>query len=294
MKERSYLAKWRNPKAEQRYRERDAALWQRDLTQTPPQAIDVPTSFGPTRAYRWPGDGPQLIFLHGMGDTSIRWVPYAEQLKGNDIYAIDIMGDVGASDPAVGFTSAADYPEWLDQAITGLGLANPTMVGESLGGYLTLSYAMNRPVASAIAFDPVGVVKLRHVRLMAMGISGLLVSVTPAPIRKFLGRRLRQPLLLDKPALRLYSYGQRQHPPKLPPLPVFTDEQLASISAPLHVLVGAHTTVFDVEQLVLRINTIGRRAEAHLVPDAGHGFTMTHPDQCLTAIRSALRLAQGS
>lgn len=288
MKQRTYLAAWRNTKAERRYRELDAELWQRDLTKDPPETIDVQTSFGPTRVYRWSGDGPPVVFLHGMGDTSIRWIPYAEQLTTNDVYAVDIMGDVGASRPTVGFTSAAGYTDWLHQTMTELGLTNPTIVGESLGGFLALSYAMRKPVASTVVFDPVGVVKLRLARFMAMGAWGLLGSISPGPLRRFLGHRCRQPLLLDKAGLRLFGLGQRGHPPKLPPLPVFTDQELSSISDPLHVLAGAESTVFDVEQLVERVSATIPGATARLLPDASHGFSMTHVDACLAAVRTAL------
>lgn len=288
MKERTHLATWRSTKAEQRYRDLDAELWQRELTGPPPDTIDVTTSFGPTRVHRWPGTGPPIVFIHGMGDTSVRWIPYAEQLADNDVFAVDIMGDVGASQPTVGFTSAADYADWLHQTITGLGLTRPTLVGESLGGFIALSYAMGKPVASTVVFDPVGVVKLRLARFLAMGAWGLLGSISPGPLRRFLGRRLHQPLLLDGQALRLYGIGQRGHPPKLPPLPVFTDEELASIGDPLRVLVGEHTTVFDVEQLVERVTTTVAGATAQLLPGASHGFSMTHLDSCLAAVRAAL------
>lgn len=288
MKEKIYLAKWRSTKTEQRYRELDGELWQRDLTGAAPEAIDVPTSFGATRAYHWPGDGPPVIFLHGFGDSSVRWIPFAEQLDGHNIYAIDIMGDVGASTPSVGFTSASDYADWLHETVTGLGLSDPIVVGHSLGGYLALSYAMTYPVTSTIAIDPVGVVKLRLARFMSMGLAGLMASLSPAPVRRFLAKRQRHPLLADKLGLQVYVYGQRNHPPKLPPLPVFTDDELASISTPLRVLVGAETFVFDVEQLVERVNTLVPQAEATLLPDAGHALTMTHFDECLAVIRSVL------
>lgn len=285
MKERRYLATWRSEAAEQRYRDRDAKLWQRELTKAAPTALDVPTGFGNTRAYHWSGDGPPIVFLHGMGDTSVRWIPFAERLGGNDVYAIDIMGDVGASNPTVGFTSAADYADWLHQTIAGLGLTDPTVVGESLGGFVALSYAMKHPVAGVVAFDPVGVVKLRLARFMAMGAFGLLGAIAPGPIRRFLGHRAKQPLLLDKQGLRLYGYGQRHHPPKLPPFPVFTDQEMASITAPTRVLVGDRSKIFDVDQLVRRVNALPE-ATASVLAGAGHGFSLTHVDECLAAIQA--------
>jgi len=72
---------------------------------------------------------------------------------------------------------------------------------------------------------------------------------------------------------------------------VFTTEELSSISDPLHVLAGADSTVFDVEQLVERVNTTVPGAEARLLPDASHGFSMTNVEACLAAVRTALTQA---
>ena len=47
-------------------------------------------------------------------------------------------------------------------------------------------------------------------------------------------------------------------------------------------------TIFDVDQLVKRINTAVPGAEAGLLPDAGHALTMTPFDECLAIVRSTL------
>lgn len=289
---KQYRARWRSPKAEQRYRQLDAKLWQRDLIGRAPESIDIATDFGSTRVYRWPGSGSPVVLLHGMGDTSIRWIPYAEKLVDHDVYAIDIMGDVGASTPDIGFTSATGYTDWLQQAIAKLGITEPTVVGYSLGGYLALSYAGLSstgapPVASTVLFDPVGVVKLRLGRFTLMGLEGLVGSLAPDGVRNLIGQRRRQPLLLDKEGLHLYTTGQRGHPPKIPPLPVFTDEQLGSIRTPVRAVIGARTTIFDVQKMADRITSM-TNGHAQLVPDAGHGLVTSHPDACMAAIRSAL------
>ena len=291
MKTKTYQSKWRSDKAEQNYRKLEAAGWEA-ATDTPPEAIDVPTSFGPTRAYRWAGEGPAVVFLHGMGDTSIRWLPFAEQLGDRDVYAIDIMGDVGQSVHEVGFTSAADYAVWLDETLDGLGLDKPHVVGHSLGGYIALLYAMtseggeSERAASTVAFDPVGVVDLRMIRFMAWGMAAGLSSFGPAPFRQMMACRLKHPLVLDKAGMRLVVKGQMGRPPKLPPLPVFTDDQLGAIKGPLHLVTGTGSTIFDVKRMVERTKTHVAKAETHLLDGAGHALTMTHFDECLRIIRS--------
>ncbi len=285
---KTYRGSWRSDKAEQRYRVNDSKRWEEEAT-AQPKVLDVPTRFGPTRVYHWPGSGPALIFLHGMGDTSIRWIPYAEALTDYDVYAIDIMGDVGQSVQEVGFTSADDYSVWLDETIDGLGLVQPHLVGHSLGGYLTLGYASTHDrMASVIAYDPVGVVDLKMARFLVWGFAVGFAAYCPGPIRRWLAGRLRMPILHNKPAARHLTHGQTNHPPALPPLPVFTTEQLGSITVPTWVVAGAESNVFDIDRLVERINTEVPRGNAQLLADAGHALANSHVDECLAILREAV------
>lgn len=283
---KTYLGRWKSDAAEKAYRTLEDSAWER-ATDTPPEAIDVETRYGTTRAYRWPGNGPTVVFLHGMGDFSIRWIPYAERLNGCEIYAIDIMGDVGRSKQTVGFTTSTEYADWLDQTITGLALEDPHVVGESLGGYIAFIYAVTHGKAdSVVGLDPVGVVDLRLARFTAWGIAMALASLTPTPVRHRLARRLRQPLLLDKDAITLYLTGFRGHPMAVPPQPLITDEQLASITCPVRVLAAAKSAAFDADELAKRINDNIPDGTAVVLPDAGHSLSMSRFDQCLAAIQA--------
>lgn len=285
---RSYLAKWRSQKAEQKYRRLDEALWLRD-TNSQPEAIDVDTRFGLTRTYRWPGAGPSVLCIHGMGDTSIRWIPYAEKLASLDFYAVDIMGDVGRSQPNVGFTDAEDYATWLGETIDSLGLQAPCLVGESLGGYVALAHAIgSERVASVVGLDPVGIVDLQMARFMAWAFAAGAAHLAPGPVRRKLAQLLGQPLLLDRQAMQLYLTGQRGHPPKIPPLPVFTDDELASVTVPVHVLAGAKSAAFDARKMAARVNTNIGKGHATILPDVGHSLSMSRFNEAVDAIQSAV------
>ncbi len=286
-KQKTYRGQWSSDRAEAKYRSKEAVVWER--AERRPEAIDVATRFGSTRAYRWAGSGTPVVFLHGMTDTSVRWIRYAEALEGHDVYAIDIMGDVGHSKPDIGFTSADDYAIWLGETLSALGVTKPHIVGASLGGYIGFSYAMaSGGVASLIGFEPVGVVELKLLKLMGWSVRCGLAAFAPESVRRRLADRLRQPLLADKPAMALLLQAQRGHPIKIPPCPVFTDEQLLSITAPTRVLAGADSKAFDVERLVARIDEIMPLGDARLLPEAGHGLSDSHFDECVALIREAI------
>lgn len=293
VKTKTYKGQWTSDKAEAKYRAKEAAVWERANPQ--PEAIDVETAFGSTRAYRWSGAGPPIVFLHGMTDVSVRWIPFAEALDGHDVYAIDIMGDVGQSKPDIGFSSADDYAVWLGETLEALGLTRPHLAGESLGGFIALSYAMKPDsVRSVVGFEPAGVADLKLMRLIRWSMKVGLASFAPEGIKRRLARRLRQPILNDKAAMALVLQAQRGHPIKLPPAPVLTDDQLRSITVPVRVLGGAESKAFDSQRLVDRINELIPRGQARLLPDAGHAVTISHFEDCLEAVRDALAANNGA
>ncbi|MGZ4797812.1 MAG: alpha/beta fold hydrolase, partial [Acidimicrobiia bacterium] len=95
MTQKAYLSTWRSPKAEARFREMEDQLWAE--YPRPREAMDVETGRGTTHAYRWAGAGEPVVFLHGVGGTSLLWASYAERLAGREVWSIDILGDAGRS-----------------------------------------------------------------------------------------------------------------------------------------------------------------------------------------------------
>ena len=103
--------------------------------------------------------------------TSVCWAPYAQKLSRRDVYAVDIMGDAGRSEPLAWIACAADMAVWLDETLAGLGVERAHLVGHSLGGFVALSTAAYRPdrVSSLVLLDPAGIAPLNMLRFMAWG-----------------------------------------------------------------------------------------------------------------------------
>ena len=279
-----YISRWRSSKAEDRFRAMEDELWAEYPRR--PQAVDVETVLGTTRAYRWPGGGEPIVFLHGIGGTSLIWAPYAERLQGRDVWSIDVLGDAGRSVQRLPYTAPDNLGESLDDALAALEINRAHLVGHSLGGWLALNLAIRRPsrVASAVLLDPVGIGELHVLRFVLWGAPVLLGALAPAPVRQWMARRLRMPLLEDKRAIRLALYGQINHPPRIPRLLPFTDDELRSITVPIAVLVGDKTEPFDANELIHRAKTLIPQAKVKRVPNAGHAFPVDHVDLVLSYI----------
>ncbi|WP_326819836.1 alpha/beta fold hydrolase [Streptosporangium sp. NBC_01756] len=109
-------------------------------------------------AFERRGAGPPLVLLHGIGHHWQAWLPVLDRLAAErDVIAVDFPG-FGVSPP---LPSGSPYTaESLADAIESfcgmLGLREPHVAGNSLGGYVALELASRGVVRTATALSPAG------------------------------------------------------------------------------------------------------------------------------------------
>lgn len=284
MKERLHFGEWDDPAAEARFRALEDELWDEAAVRwpAPSEALDIPTTFGTSRAYHWAGDGDPVLLLHGATGTSLSWAPYTGALAGRSAYAVDTIGDVGRSRQTVPVRRPGDLVTWLDETLAGLALDTVHVAGTSYGGFLGLLLAVHRPerVASLTLLDPGGIERLRLARFLAWGTACLLASRLPDRPRRAAGRALRMPALDDRRLLGMVLYGQRHHRVRLLAPGPLTDDDLRSVAAPVLLMVGARSEVHDVRALVERATALLPDVDAEVVAGAGHALPLSHADHC--------------
>ncbi|WP_433353005.1 alpha/beta fold hydrolase [Microtetraspora malaysiensis] len=108
--------------------------------------------------YERRGTGPPLVLLHGIGHHWQAWLPVMDLLaERHDVIAVDFPG-FGASPPFPpetpynAETAAFAIEEFWDR----LGISQPHVAGNSLGGYVALDMASRGVVRSAVALSPAG------------------------------------------------------------------------------------------------------------------------------------------
>lgn len=100
------------------------------------------------------GDGPSLVFLHGLGADRTRWAPFTDRLRGGfRCTTVDLPGH--GESPAEG-CNAVEAAMAVQELIGHLGIESPTIVGHSLGATTALVHAAVFGPRSIVAFDPVG------------------------------------------------------------------------------------------------------------------------------------------
>ncbi|GAA4222693.1 pimeloyl-ACP methyl ester carboxylesterase [Streptosporangium album] len=109
-------------------------------------------------AFERRGAGPPLVLLHGIGHHWQAWLPVVDRLAAErDVIAVDFPG-FGVSPPLPPGSpyTAESLADAVESFCAMLGLDEPHVAGNSLGGYVALELASRGVVRTATALSPAG------------------------------------------------------------------------------------------------------------------------------------------
>lgn len=232
----------------------------------------VPTREGDTFVLDCgPIDAPPVVLLHGAGSNSGIWQADACRWSSTHrLYLVDVIGEPGrsaASRPAL--TSEA-HALWLDDVLDALSIDGADFVGVSLGGWLATDYAIRRPsrVKRLVLRAPGGIGRQRYGAVLA---AAALMPFGDRGIRRAL-RIALGPGEVPGAVLDYMLLIYRNYRPRRDTLPVFSDDDLRAITAPLLVMLGACDRMLDSHDTAARLNRLLPDASVHLRGGAGHGL----------------------
>ncbi|MGQ4431705.1 MULTISPECIES: alpha/beta fold hydrolase [unclassified Streptomyces] len=108
-------------------------------------ALQYRVVHGYRRAFRMAGEGPVLVLIHGIGDSSATWTDLIPDLaRTHTVIAPDLLGH-GASDKPRADYSVAAYANGVRDLLTTLGIESATLLGHSLGGGVAMQFAYQFP-----------------------------------------------------------------------------------------------------------------------------------------------------
>jgi len=115
---------------------------ERDMTQYP-QMLEI---HGHQIAVRSGGEGPVLVFIHGMAGSSATWnavLPsLAEQFT---VVALDLLGHGDSANPPLADYSLGAFASTVRDVLDALGHQRATVLGQSLGGGVAMQFAYQFP-----------------------------------------------------------------------------------------------------------------------------------------------------
>src|SRR5271154_1353626 len=107
--------------------------------------VQYQTIHGYRRAYIDAGQGPALLLIHGIGDSSDSWRPVLEQLATDHrVIVPDLLGHGRSEKPRADYSIAA-YANGMRDLLTVLDVDRVTVVGHSLGGGVAAQFAYQFP-----------------------------------------------------------------------------------------------------------------------------------------------------
>ncbi|MGW1025953.1 alpha/beta fold hydrolase [Streptomyces sp. NPDC002577] len=167
---------------------------------------------GYRRAYRIAGEGPAILLIHGIGDSSATWADIIPGLaRSHTVIAPDLLGH-GASDKPRADYSVAAYANGMRDLLGVLGIERATLIGHSLGGGVAMQFAYQFPERTdrLILVSAGGVGREVNPVLRAVSLPGadLLLSTLRLP-----GMRLQAGLFAR--AMRLLDTDLGQDAPEL-------------------------------------------------------------------------------
>lgn len=110
-----------------------------------PVRLQYRTIHGYRRAFLIGGQGPAVLFIHGIGDSSGAWQDILPMLaRDHTVIAPDLLGH-GASDKPRADYSVAAYACGMRDLLAVLDIERVTVVGHSLGGGVALQLAYQYP-----------------------------------------------------------------------------------------------------------------------------------------------------
>lgn len=155
---------------------------------------------GYRRAFRMLGEGPPLLLIHGIADSSDTWLPVLPQLaRHHTVIAPDLLGHGRSDKPRADYAVAA-YACGMRDLLAVLGVDRVSVVGHSLGGGVAMQFAYQFPerCERLVLVSSAGVGPEMHAmfRLATLPGAGPVLDLLAAP-------PLRLALLSAAPVLRL-------------------------------------------------------------------------------------------
>jgi pimeloyl-ACP methyl ester carboxylesterase len=115
--------------------------------------------FGQTIKYYDLGDGPPLLLVHGLGAEADVWAYCLEPLSQSyRVIALDLLGFGRSSKPLINYR-VATFVEVLDRFLHTLEISQLSVVGNSLGGWISAAFALRFPerVTKLVLNDAIGI-----------------------------------------------------------------------------------------------------------------------------------------
>lgn len=241
----------------------------------PVELLDIPTRYGKTRIRRsGSGERPPLILLHGLNGTGLSWHFAVEDLaQDRTVIAVDVLGTAGRSVQTTPFGRETDFGEWFDEVLTGLGLGQVHLLGESNGAWhaARLALSAGSRLRSLTLIEPNGFIVRPSTRAL-LKFARLSARPTPEGWRR-MAEWLTPGVSLTAEEAACAKAAMRFRP-GIGWAKVLSDHDLEMLTMPTLAVFGAESVLSQPAAAAQRLTTHLRDVKTVIIPGGGHGV---HP-----------------
>jgi pimeloyl-ACP methyl ester carboxylesterase len=216
-----------------------------------------------------PKAAPAVVLLHGSCVSSAFWLsdifPLAARFR---VLAPDIPGEAGLSDENRFDFRTDACVSWLDNVLDALSVTRAALIGNALGGWMALKYAVSRPerVAKLVPVVPAGIVPPSAL----FEAEALKAKVEAGEGREEISDAITSGAALPEPVAEFLRLIGEHFLPMTEALPVFPNEALRALSMPALFAFAERDATMDAFAAAKRVRTLLPRAEARLLKEQGH------------------------
>jgi pimeloyl-ACP methyl ester carboxylesterase len=253
------------------------------------------------------GEGPALVFVHGLGASWQSWLEnLPEFARDHRVVAMDLPG-FGCSDTPEEI-SIEYYANWTFRLLDELGIEAGAMVGNSMGGFIAAEMAIRRPervqrlvLVSAAVFwqeyrraQPLVQLARMSDAMVARALTRVTDDVATRPrLRSWAlaTAGFRYPHLIDRQLAHEMVRSARRTDGFLPALEALADfpleEELPKISCPALIVWGAHDTLVPVKD-AKRMEDLIPGSRRVVFERTGHVAMLERPERFNQLLREFL------
>jgi len=230
----------------------------------------VDTAYGKTYVLEAGDPGrPAVVLIHGSCSNSAAWFGDIPVLAGQyHVYSLDIVGDAGNSEENRLDQTTDEFQRWLKDVLDGLDIHRAILMGNSLGGWISLKFAADYPqrVEKLVLIAPAGIVPtktsfvLRTILYLMMGEKG----------RKSMMKLVFGNDDIPEEVLHVTRMIGEHFNPLTGALPVLHDEKLSRLTMPVLYIAGANDATADVAGAVKLLKRLVPQAELRVIENNSH------------------------
>jgi pimeloyl-ACP methyl ester carboxylesterase len=276
------ISVFRSPEIEAEYNAvYEAAL---KLWPVPYDEFYVATRFGDTHVIAsGPRDASPLVLFQPTGAGAAIWYRNAEPLSQHfRIFAVDTIGEVNKSILTRPIKRNRDFIDWILDLFSGLQIERTDIVGNSFGGFLTLSTALYLPerVRKAVLISPAATFEQMWPSFWHLFIPAHIIAPRIGSEQMVLKAYawIWQGFPIDDCIMQLRKITAINGLPRHGPPSVFSDEELGKIKTPILLLIGDHEMIYNPQRVARRATSMMPGLKANIVPNANHNAQYTAPD----------------